>query len=210
MTMPIVKQYNLQGEVVGEVTLSDAVFSAPVHVPAMHQVVVAQLANRRQGTHDCKRRGEVAGGGKKPWRQKHTGRARHGSTTSPIWVGGGVAHGPHPRDYSQKVNRKVRRLALRSALTLKVQDERLLLVDCVGLDAPRTKVMLGFLDKVQATKKPLVVLHESNDAVIRSTKNIPGARILHVDSLNVYDILNHEHLILSAEAVTRIEEVFGR
>ena len=127
--MPVVKEVNFKGEVIGEVTLSDAVFGAPIHVPAMHQVVVAHLANCRLGTHNTKDRGDVRGGGKKPWRQKHTGRARSGSSRSPLWVGGGVAHGPHPRDYHQKVNKKVRRLAIRSALTLKAQAENMIVVD---------------------------------------------------------------------------------
>ena len=127
--MPVVKQVNFKGEVIGDFELSDAVFGAPVHVPAMHQVVVAHLANCRVGTHNAKDRGDVSGGGKKPWRQKHTGRARAGSSRSPVWVGGGVAHGPHPRDYHQKVNKKVRRLALRSALTLKVQEENMMVLD---------------------------------------------------------------------------------
>ena len=142
--MPTVKLVSFQGEQVSDLQLSDSVFAAPIHVPAMHQVVVAQLANLRQGTHSCKGRGEVRGGGRKPWRQKHTGRARHGSTRSPIWVGGGVAHGPSPRDYSQKVNKKVRRLALRSALSLKVRDNLLTVVDHIDLDTPSTKEMLGY------------------------------------------------------------------
>lgn len=208
--MPTIKQFNLQAEEIGEVTLSDAVFAAPIHVPAMHQVVVAQLANRRQGTHSCKTRGDVRGGGKKPYRQKHTGRARAGSTRSPLWIGGGVIHGPKPRDYSQKVNRKVRRLALKSALSLKVQEENVLVIDYTGLEAPRTRTMAEFFQKTETAKKPLVILHERNEAVSRSTRNIPGAKVLHVDSINVYDVLNHDHLILSTGAVAKLEEVYGR
>jgi large subunit ribosomal protein L4 len=176
----------------------------------MHQVVVAQLANRRQGTHSCKSRGEVRGGGKKPYRQKHTGRARAGSTRSPLWIGGGVIHGPKPRDYSQKVNKKVRRLALRSALSLKVQEENVLVLDYSGFEAPRTRTMVDFFQKTETAKKPLVILHERNEAVSRSTRNIPGAKVLHVDSINVYDVLNHDHLILSPGAVAKLEEVYGR
>lgn len=208
--MPTIKQFNLQAEEIGEVSLSDAVFAAPIHVPAMHQVVVAQLANRRQGTHSCKTRGEVRGGGKKPYRQKHTGRARAGSTRSPLWIGGGVIHGPKPRDYSQKVNRKVRRLALKSALSLKVQEENVLVLDYNGLETPRTRTMAEFFQKTETAKKPLVILHERNEAVSRSTRNIPGAKVLHVDSINVYDLLNHNHLILSTGAVAKLEEVYGR
>lgn len=207
--MPVVKEVNFKGEVIGDYTLSDAVFGAPVHVPAMHQVVVAHLANCRVGTHNTKDRGDVRGGGKKPWRQKHTGHARSGSTRSPIWVGGGVAHGPHPRDYHQKVNKKVRRLALCSALTLKVQEEKMLVLDNFDIEAPKTKTMVAFLAAVNAEKKPLFVTHETNIAASRSAANIPGAQVLHVDSINVYDLLNHEQLIATADAVKKLEEVFG-
>lgn len=207
--MPVVKQVNFKGEVIGDFELSDAVFGAPIHVPAMHQVVVAHLANCRVGTHNTKDRGDVRGGGKKPWRQKHTGRARVGSTRSPIWVGGGVAHGPHPRDYHQKVNKKVRKMALRSALTLKVQNENMLVLDRVDLEAPKTKLMLEFLSTIESSKKPLFVLHETNMAAVKSAANIPGAEVLHVDSVNVYDLLNHDKLIATPEAVKKLEEVFG-
>ena len=207
--MPVVKKVNFKGEVIGEVELADAVFGAPVHVPAMHQVVVAHLANCRVGTHNTKDRGDIRGGGKKPWRQKHTGRARSGSSRSPLWVGGGVAHGPHPRDYHQKVNKKVRRIALRSALTLKVQEENMLVVNSFDMTAPKTKLMLEFLAAVQTGKKPLLVLHETNMAVVKSTANIPSANVLHVDSVNVYDLLNHDQLIATPEAVKKLEEVFG-
>lgn len=207
--MPVVKEVNFKGEVIGDFELSDAVFGAPVHVPAMHQVVVAHLANCRVGTHNTKDRGDVRGGGKKPWRQKHTGRARAGSSRSPIWVGGGVAHGPHPRDYHQKVNKKVRRLALRSALTLKVQEENMMVLDRFDMDAPKTKVMIDFLTAIDGGKKPLFVLHETDMAVVKSAANIPGAEVLHVDSINVYDLLNHDRLIATPEAVKKLEEVFG-
>ncbi|NLD04839.1 MAG: 50S ribosomal protein L4 [Synergistaceae bacterium] len=207
--MPVVKEVNFKGEVIGDFELSDAVFGAPVHVPAMHQVVVAHLANCRVGTHDTKDRGEVRGGGKKPWRQKGTGRARAGSSRSPVWVGGGVAHGPHPRDYHQKVNKKVRRLALCSALTLKVQEENMLILQRFDVQAPKTKVMLDFLTAIDSGKKPLFVLHETNMAVVKSAANIPGAEVLHVDSINVYDLLNHDQLIATPEAVKKLEEVFG-
>jgi large subunit ribosomal protein L4 len=207
--MPVVKQVNFKGEVVGDFELSDAVFGAPVHVPAMHQVVVAHLANCRVGTHNTKDRGDVRGGGRKPWRQKHTGRARAGSIRSPLWVGGGVAHGPHPRDYSQKVNKKVRKLALRSALTLKAQNDKMLVLESFDLPAPKTKAVVEFLSSIESPKKPLFVLHETNMAAVRSVSNIPGAEILHVDSVNVYDLLNHDRLIATPEAVKKLEEVFG-
>lgn len=207
--MPVVKQVNFKGEVIGDFELSDAVFGAPVHMPAMHQVVVAHLANCRVGTHNTKDRGDVRGGGKKPWRQKHTGRARAGSSRSPLWVGGGVAHGPHPRDYHQKVNKKVRRIALRGALSLKVIDEKMLVLDRFDIETPKTRIMLDFLTAVECGKKPLFVLHETNMAVVKSAANIPGAEVLHVDSVNVYDLLNHSTLIATPEAVRKLEEVFG-
>jgi len=207
--MPIVKQVNFKGDLIGDFELSQDVFEAPVHVPAMHQVVVAQLANKRVGTHSAKDRGDVRGGGRKPWRQKHTGRARAGSTRSPLWVGGGVAHGPHPRDYHQKVNRKVRRIALRSALSLKVQENNMVVVDKLALDAPRTKTIVMFLERLEGVRKPLFLIHESDVAVTKSVSNIPGAHVLHVDSVNVYDLLNHVKLIATPEAVRKLEEVFG-
>ncbi|MGI6442986.1 MAG: 50S ribosomal protein L4 [Synergistaceae bacterium] len=207
--MPVVNEVNVKGEVIGQVELSDAVFGAPVHVPAMHQVVVAQLANRRLGTHDTKDRGDVRGGGRKPWRQKGTGRARSGSTRSPIWIGGGVAHGPHPKDYRQKVNKKVRRIALCSALTLKVQEEQMTVLNNFEIETPKTKTLLNLLSALQGGKKPLFVLHETNMAVVKSAANIPGAEVIHVDSINVYDLLHHDRLIATSEAVKKLEEVFG-
>jgi large subunit ribosomal protein L4 len=152
--MPNVKLVNFKGDVLGEEQVADVVFAAPVHVPAMHQVVVAHLANSRVGTANTKDRSDVRGGGKKPYRQKHTGRARQGSLTSPLHVGGGVAHGPHPRDYSQKVNKKVRRLALRSALTLKVKDSQMLLLENPVLETPRTKSVVDFCDRSVRRENP--------------------------------------------------------
>lgn len=208
--MAVVKQINFNGETIGSVDLADAVFNAPIHVPAMHQVVVAQLANRRVGTHNTKDRGDVRGGGRKPWKQKHTGRARAGSSRSPLWVGGGVAHGPHPRDYHQKVNKKVRQIAIRSALTLKVQEENMLVIDRFAMEAPKTKEFRAFLDRIDSLQKPLIIIHENDMAVRKSASNITGALVLHVDSVNVHDILNHQRLIATQEAVRKLEEVFGR
>ena len=208
--MAVVKQINFNGETIGSVDIADAVFNAPIHVPAMHQVVVAQLANRRVGTHNTKDRGDVRGGGRKPWKQKHTGRARAGSTRSPLWVGGGVAHGPHPRDYQQKVYKNVRQIAIRSALTLKVQEENMLIIDRFALEAPKTKEFRAFLDRIDSLQKPLIIIHENDMAVRKSASNITGALVLHVDSVNVHDILNHQRLIATQEAVRKLEEVFGR
>ncbi len=207
--MPTVKVINFKGELIGEENLSDSVFAAPIHVPAMHQVVVAQQANARQGTHSTKTRGEVRGGGRKPWRQKHTGRARHGSRRSPLWVGGGVTHGPRPRDYHQKVNRKVKRIALKSALSLKVLEGGLVLLDRLDIEKPDTKSMASFLAEIDAGRKVLVMVGEGSDAIYKSASNIPGTMVLHVDSINVYDILNHNRMILTVDAARKIEEVYG-
>jgi len=205
--MPTLKLVNFQGETVGEVQLSESVFAIPVHIPAMHQVVVAQLANARQGTHSTKTRGEVRGGGKKPWRQKKTGRARHGSRRSPLWAGGGVAHAPKPRDYSQKVNKKVRRLAIKSALSLKVRDDLMTLVDSFEIDKPSTRGMIGFFTAINA-RKPLILLPEGNEAVIKSARNVPGAKVINIQNINVYDLLNAGTLITTPEVVSRLEEVY--
>ncbi len=208
--MPAVKIVDFSnGLNVGELTLSEAVFGAPVHVPAMHQVVVAHLANCRQGTHSARTRGEVRGGGKKPWRQKGTGRARHGSTRSPIWVGGGAAHGPKPRDYSQKVNKKVRRLAMLSALSVKVREDLLTIVKGMEMDKPSTKTMKTFMESIGA-QKALVIYHDKGDNVMRSVRNIPGARFMNVASINVYDLLNSKTLVMTEEVVARLEEVYTR
>ncbi|TDY58404.1 LSU ribosomal protein L4P [Aminivibrio pyruvatiphilus] len=205
--MPTLKLVSFQGEQLGEMQLADEVFGAPVHVPAMHQVVVAQLANRRRGTQSAKTRGEVRGGGKKPWRQKKTGRARHGSTRSPIWTGGGVTHAPKPRDYSQKVNKKVRRLAIRSALSLKVRDELMTVVQSFDLSKPSTKEMIAFFSAVNA-RKPLIVLPESNESVAKSARNVPGAKVINMGNINVYDLLNAGTLVMTPEVVSRLEEVY--
>ena len=208
--MPFVKVYEFTGERAGEMELSAEVFDTPVHMPAIHQVVVAHLANCRQGTHSTKTRGDVSGGGKKPWRQKHTGRARQGSTRSPIWVHGGVAHGPHPRDYHQKVNKKVRQLALRSVLSDKVREDLMSVVK--GFDAiekPSTKAVKNLFTAL-GVGKTLVIYHSNAFNVTRSIRNLPGAKCINVASINVYDILNAKNLILTPEAVAKIEEVYSK
>lgn len=207
--MPTLKLISFQGEQVGELELADAVFGAPVHVPAMHQVVVAQLANRRRGTHSTKDRGEVRGGGKKPWRQKKTGRARHGSIRSPLWTGGGVTFGPKPRDYSQKVNKKVRALAIRSALSLKVRDELMTVVESFDLSKPSTKEMLSFFTAVGA-RKPLIVLPETDEIIAKSARNVPGAKVINMGNINVYDLLNAGTLVTTPQVISRLEEVYSR
>jgi len=207
--MPKINVVDFEGNTLEELTLSDEVFGAPLHVHAMHQVVVAHLANMRQGTHSTKTRGEVSGGGKKPWKQKHTGRARAGSTRSPIWVHGGVAHGPKPRDYHQKVNKKVRRLAMLSALSMKIRDQECTVVKSFDLDKPSTKAAKVFMDAIHACKA-LVVFHALGDNIVRSVRNIPGAKVINVASLNVYDLLNSKTLVVTPEVVARLEEVYTR
>ncbi len=207
--MPIIKMLNLNGEVVGEKSLSDDVFGAPVHVSAMHQVVVAQLANARQGTASAKSRGEVRGGGKKPWKQKHTGRARAGSIRSPLWVGGGVVHGPKPRTYYLKVNKKVRALAMRSALSARAIEQALFGVESFGLEAPSTKKMKIFIDSLNA-KKVLILLDGRDENVVRSANNIPGVKVLHVDSINVRDLVHHDHVVATPAVLQKLEEVYAR
>lgn len=206
--MPTLKLVSFMGEEIGEVQLADEVFGAPVHVPAMHQVVVAQLANRRRGTHSAKTRGEVRGGGKKPWRQKKTGRARHGSIRSPLWAGGGVVHPPKPRDYSQKVNKKVRRLAMRSALSLKVRDSLVTVVDSFELSKPSTKGILAFFAAVNA-KKPLIILPRGDDTVSLSARNVPGAKVINMGNINVYDLLNAGSVVMTPEVIDRLGEVYS-
>jgi large subunit ribosomal protein L4 len=208
--MPMIKVVDFSGQPAGELVLSDGVFNVPLHVPAMHQVVVAHLANCRQGTHFTKTRGDVSGGGKKPWKQKHTGRARQGSTRSPIWVHGGVAHGPKPRDYHQKVNKKVRRLALLSALSMKVRDDLFTVVNEFNMEKPSTKAVKNFMEAIHA-EKALVLFHGGvAENVVRSVRNIPGAKIMNVASINVYDLLNSKTLIATPEVVARLEEVYAR
>ena len=208
--MPFVKVYEFNGERAGEMELSERVFNTPVHMPAIHQVVVAHLANCRQGTHSTKTRGDVSGGGKKPWRQKHTGRARQGSTRSPIWVHGGVAHGPHPRDYHQRVNKKVRQLALRSVLSDKVREDLMSVVKGFDLiDKPSTKAVKNLFNAL-GVGKTLVIYHNNSLNVSYSVRNIPGAKCINVASINVYDILNAKNLIVTPEVVAKIEEVYSR
>ena len=206
--MPKVNVYNVLGEQVEEIELSDNVFGVEIHHDALHQVVKNHLANLRQGTQSAKTRAEVRGGGRKPWRQKGTGRARHGSIRSPIWTGGGVTFAPKPRDYSYKVPKKVRKLAMRSALSSKVQDDEIIILDELNLSEPKTKEMAKILDNVKSKKKALIVMDEKNLNVVKSARNIPNVKTTSVNSLNVYDILNFDSFIITKGAVEKVEEVF--
>ncbi|MDO4565043.1 MAG: 50S ribosomal protein L4 [Clostridia bacterium] len=205
--MPKVALYDMKGQVIGDIELSDNTFGQPVNKAVMHQVVVAHLANCRQGTQSAKTRSEVRGGGRKPWRQKGTGRARQGSTRAPQWRHGGVVFAPKPRDYSQQVNKKVKRLAMKSALSSKVADSEVIVFDALNLEAPKTKEMIKVLNAVEA-KKALIVLPEMDSAVIRASSNIPDVATTQVTTLNVYDILKYDKLILTKDSAAKIEEVY--
>lgn len=208
--MPSVKKYDIHGNSDGEMELSEVVFNSPINESVIHQSVVAHLANLRVGTADTKDRGDVRGGGRKPWRQKHTGRARSGSNRSPVWVGGGVAHGPHPRDYHKKINKKMRRLAIRGALTKKVKEGVFFVLAGADIEKPSTKSAISFLDKIDVKGKMVLVTGADHLCFSRSLANIPGARAIRVESINVYDIINNDSLIMTADAVHAVEEVFSK
>ncbi|GAA5345864.1 LSU ribosomal protein L4P [Planifilum fimeticola] len=208
--MPKVAVYDMNGSQVDEIELSDAVFGIEPHAAVLHDAVVMQLASMRRGTHAVKNRAAVRGGGRKPWRQKGTGRARHGSIRSPLWVGGGVVFGPKPRSYAYKLPKKVRRLAMKSALSSKVRDEELIVLDDLKMEQPKTREMVKVLGNLKADRKALVVSSNYDENVALSARNIPGVKFIQAEGLNVYDILNHDKLILTRDAVARVEEVWGR
>ena len=195
---------NVDGEVVGRATLDDAVFAVQVNVPVMHQVVRAQLAAARAGTHSTKTRAEVSGGGKKPWRQKGTGRARQGSNRAPHWTGGGVVFGPQPRSREMKVPRKMKALALRSALSDRAREGRIAVVDRFSFETPKTKDAAKALEVLGVSGKSLVVLEERDDVIGKSFRNLPAAHIITVDQLNTYDVLNAEWIVFTERALERI------
>jgi len=207
--MPTVALYNTQGEQVGEIALADSVFGVEVSEAAMHQAVLAYLANRRLGTAAVKTRAEVRGGGRKPWRQKGTGRARHGSIRSPIWKGGGVVFGPKPRSFRMSLPKQVRRLALKSALTTKTSSGSLIVLERLAMESPKTKEMAGIFKNLKTGRKVLLVLDGPQENVIKSARNIPGIKTLNARQLNVYDILNSESLIMTRDAAVLVEEVFA-
>ena len=197
------------GKKVNEADLNAAVFGIEPNVHVMHTVVRAYRAAMRQGTHDTKTRGEVRGGGKKPWRQKGTGRARQGSIRAPQWTHGGIVFAPKPRDYSYTLNKKVKRLALKSVLSAKAQEENIVVIDEIKLDAIKTKPMASFLKAVGADTKALVVTAENNEVVVKSAANIPGVLVTFANLINVYDILNAKKLVVDKAALAKIEEVFA-
>lgn len=207
--MPQVTLYDQQGKEIGTLDLSDSVFGAEVNEALLHQVVVGQMAARRAGTASTKTRAEVRGGGRKPYRQKGTGWARAGSIRSPIWRKGGVAFGPKPRDYGFTVPRKARRMALKSALSAKVRDGEIRVVDAISMDAPKTKQFGDMLRRLNVGKGALVVTADRDRNVYLSTRNIPRVRNVEVPGLNVYDVLTHNCLVMTRDAVARVEEVLG-
>ena len=207
--MPIVKVMDMTGKEVGEITLSDVIFGAEINAAVLHAAVRTYLMNQRQGTQSTLTRTEVSGGGKKPWRQKGTGRARQGSTRSPQWTHGGVALGPKPRDYRLSMNKKARRAALYSALSAKVAEGSLIVVDDIVCNEYKTKTMVNMINALGGARKPLVVLPEVNNMVVKSCANIPGAKTTLAHTVNVYDILNADKFIASKAAIEKLEEVFA-
>ncbi len=205
-TVPVL---DASGARVGERDLAPEVFEARVSVPLMHQVVVAALASLRRGTHSTKTRGEVSGGGRKPWRQKGTGRARHGSTRSPLWVGGGIAHGPKPRSYGMRVNKKMKRGALRSALTDAVRSGKLAVVQDLAFQEPRTKEAVRVLEALGLAGKVLLVLPEPQEVVERSFRNLPNVRVAHAPSLGTYEVLAADRVLFTRAALDVLEAVVG-
>lgn len=206
--MPTVGLFNQEGKQVGDIQLNNNVFGVEVNTDAMHQVVVALLANKRQGTQSAKTRAEVRGGGIKPWRQKGTGRARQGSIRAPQWIKGGIVFAPKPRDYRVSVPKSMRRVAMKSALTSKIQDNQVVVLETLSFEAPKTKKMVEVLKAFDA-KKTLIVTGESNEVLYKSARNIADVQIMPVNNINVYDLLKFEKLIITKDAVSKIEEVYA-
>ena len=206
--MATVAVYNIEGKEVDKLELNDNVFGVEINEHLVHLAVVSQLANGRQGTQSAKTRSEVSGGGRKPWRQKGTGHARQGSTRSPQWTGGGVVFAPKPRDYSVKMNKREKQIAMKSALTSKVQDAKLVVVDAFNLDEIKTSKFVQILDNLKAPKA-LVVTKDKDEKVVLSARNIPTVKTTMTNSLNVYDILKYDSLVLTKDAVAAIEEVYA-
>ena len=207
--MPSIKVVNMTGAQVGEIALSDVIFGAEVNKAVLHAAVRTYLLNQRQGTQSTLTRSEVSGGGRKPWRQKGTGRARQGSTRSPQWTHGGIALGPKPRSYTKKLNKKVKQIAMFSALSAKVANNEMVVVDSIVAESYKTKVMASMLSAIGCGKKALVVLDAKNDMVVKSLANIPGVKVAYTNTLNVYDILNCNTIVFAQAAVQKLEEVYA-
>ena len=207
--MPKIDVYNIEGKKVSDIELADSVFGIEPNEKIEHSVLVNYMANQRQGTSNTKTRAEVSGGGRKPWKQKGTGRARQGSIRSPQWFKGGIALGPKPRDYSYRVNKKERRLAVRSVLSSKVLENNLVVVDSMNFDAIKTKNMVSALSNLKVEGKTLIVLPEKNENVQKSARNIEGVKTSLVNTINVYDLLKYNKLVLTVDAVKSLEEVYA-
>ena len=207
--MPKTNVYDMTGKQVGEIELSESIFGIEPNQSVVHDVVKNHLANCRQGTQSALTRAEVSGGGKKPWRQKGTGRARQGSTRAPQWTHGGIVFAPKPRDYSYTLNKKVKRLALHSVLSAKAAEENIVVIDAIKLDEVKTKTFASFLDAIGAADKPLVVTAEKDELVVKSARNIPGVEVTFANLVNVYDVLNAKKLVVDKAALAKIEEVFA-
>lgn len=207
--MPKLALYNMEGNKIGDIEVSDKVFAQEVNKVALHQVVVNYLANQRQGTQSTKTRSEVRGGGIKPWRQKGTGRARQGSIRATQWIKGGIALGPKPRDYSYSVNKKLKKVAMISALSAKCAENEIIVVDEIKLDEIKTKKVAEMLSALNAPAKALIVTNEKNDNVVKSARNIAGVTTTFMGSLNVYDVLKHDVMVVTKDAVAKIEEVYA-
>ena len=207
--MASVSVYNMEGAQVGTIELSDSIFAVPVNEHLVHQAVVAQLANKRQGTQKAKTRGEVRGGGRKPWRQKGTGHARQGSIRAPQWTGGGVVFAPTPRDYSFKMNKKEKQAALRSALTDRVQQNKVIVLDQLTMSEYKTKEFIKVMENLKAAGKTLVVMADKDEHVIKSAGNVPAVKTTLTSQINVYDLMNAQTVILTKDAVAKLEEVYA-
>ncbi|ANB57718.1 50S ribosomal protein L4 [Anoxybacillus sp. B7M1] len=207
--MPKVALYNQNGATVGEIELNDSVFGIEPNKHVLFEAVIMQRASLRQGTHKTKNRAEVSGGGRKPWRQKGTGRARQGSIRSPQWRGGGTVFGPVPRSYSYKLPKKVRRLAIKSALSSKVLENNIVVLDNLALEAPKTKEMVKILSNLSADRKALIVTADINENIMLSARNIPGVTVVAANGINVLDVLNHDKLVITKAAVEKVEEVLA-
>lgn len=207
--MPKVALYNQNGATVGEIELNDSVFGIEPNKHVLFEAVIMQRASLRQGTHKTKNRAEVSGGGRKPWRQKGTGRARQGSIRSPQWRGGGTVFGPVPRSYSYKLPKKVRRLAIKSALSSKVLENNIVVLDNLALEAPKTKEMVKILSSLSVDRKALIVTADFNENVLLSARNIPGVTVVTASGINVLDVLNHDKLVITKAAVEKVEEVLA-
>ncbi len=205
----LVPVHNMTGEKVGEIELRDDIFAAPINKAVMHQALVRQLANARRGTHKTKERGEVAGGGRKPWRQKGTGRARQGSTRAPHWRGGGIVFGPTPRSYEQQMPRKMRRLAMRSALSVKVSNDQLVVLDDLTVASPKTKEIVAVLNNLKIDRSALILLAERDVNVELSARNLPDVKTLLAGYMNMRDLLGHQTLVVTPAAINEIERILG-